>query len=188
MFDFLIRPNRRDSLRLESDRLILRPLAVEDAEEMLLFARDPEVTRYLPWSSNTDLSLVRSFLREQISRRRRNESLGFSVILRATGAMIGSTDLMDLKRTKGEAELGYILARPYWNQGLMTESARLTLNYALTELGLTHVHSWADGDNAASRRVLEKIGMAHTLTQTRLVKGEERPYVRYDTPTPDANA
>ena len=180
MFPLFSRPNPRDKIRLESERLYLRPLAVEDAEEMLVFARDPEVTRYLPWSSNTDLSMVQAFLREQINRRRRNESLGFAALLRSTGAMIGSTDLMDLKRSKGEAELGYILARPYWNRGLMTEAALLTRDYGINEIGLTRLHAWADSENLSSCRVLEKIGMIQTASETRLVKGEERSYVRYD--------
>ena len=175
-----MRPNPRDQILLEGERVSLRPLTIADAEEMLLFARDPEVTRYLPWSSNTDLTMVRSFLREQISRRHRNESLGFAVILRSTGAMIGSTDLMDLKRTKGEAEFGYILARPFWGNGLMTESALLTLDCGRSELNLKRIFAWADQENLASRRVLEKCGLSLSTTETRLVKGENRIYVRYD--------
>ncbi|MEI6432238.1 MAG: GNAT family N-acetyltransferase [bacterium] len=184
MFDFLPRPHRHDSVHLVSERLTLRPLALDDAEDMLLFARDPEVTRYLPWSPNADLSTVRTFLRDQVNRRRRNESLGLAVVLRATNAVIGSTDLMELKRIPGEAELGYILARPYWGQGMMTESARLTLAYGFSEMALSSIHAWADEENFASRKVLQKIGMAFVTTEQRVVKGDQRTYVRYQTSAP----
>jgi ribosomal-protein-alanine N-acetyltransferase len=172
-------PNREDIVLL-GERVLLRPLAARDADEMFVFASDPEVTKYLPWEAETNVAMVRGFLQDQVTRRRRGESVGFAVVHRETGVMIGSTDLMELKAVRGQAEIGYLLARSHWNQGLMTEAARLTLGYGFSALNLNRIIAWADEDNRASRRVLEKVGMTLSGSEYRFVKSERRPYVRLE--------
>lgn len=169
-----------ETLLLEGEHLMLRPLQVSDTEMMFLYARDPEVTRFLPWEPATDIESVRPFLEDQVVRRERRESLGLAVLLRETGEMIGSTDLMDLKRTRGEAELGYLLARAYWGRGLMTEAALMTLEHGFRRLRLTRIRAYADAVNQGSRRVLEKIGMRVVGTEIRTVHNEDRPYMQYE--------
>lgn len=167
-------------IRLEGERVAIRPLAMSDAEPMFGYASDPAVTHFLPWHPATLIDTVRAFLLQQLARRRRGESVGFAIELRDSGRMIGSTDLMGLKvGDRDSAELGYILAREYWGQGLMTEAARLTLQYGFSSLGLRRVDAFADTDNIGSRRVLEKLGMRAVGTENRMVKNEERVYVRY---------
>lgn len=169
-----------DAIRREGPRVAIRPLRMDDDAAMYAYASDPEVTRYLPWHPAPGVDTVRSFLLQQLSRRRRGESMGMAVELRATGEMIGSTDLMGLLAGEpGRAELGYLLSRDHWGQGLMTEAAGLTLDLGFETLNLTRVEAYADTDNHGSRRVLEKVGMRTTGTENRMVKNEERLYVRY---------
>lgn len=172
-------PNR-EHIVLTGQQVLLRPLTVTDAEAMLVFASDPQVTRFLPWTPETNVETVRSFLADQVGRRKRGDALGFAVVSRETGVMIGSTDLMNLRAARGEAELGYLLHRDFWGRGVMTEAAHLTLSYGFEEMGLQRVYAWADQENQGSRRVLEKQGMQAALTEMRLVKGERRPYVCYE--------
>jgi ribosomal-protein-alanine N-acetyltransferase len=171
----------RDDLCLIGPRVCLRPLIPGDDAAMFAYASDPEVTRFLPWEPAPDVASVRPFLEEQVDKRRRGQALALAVVLRESGEMIGSTDLMDLRpgRTPG-AELGYLMARPFWGQGLMTEAAGLTVAYALGGLGLKGVAAWADAENLGSRRVLEKIGMRARGSEVRVVKGERRLYVRHE--------
>jgi ribosomal-protein-alanine N-acetyltransferase len=169
-----------DTLLLTGEKLELRPLQVTDTETMFVYASDPEVTQFLPWEPATEVESVRPFLEDQVRRRERRDSLGLAILLRETGEMIGSTDLMDLRRTRGEAELGYLLARSYWGRGLMTEAANLTLEHGFHRLRLIRIRAYADADNTGSRRVLEKIGMRVVGTEIRVVHQEDRPYVQYE--------
>jgi [ribosomal protein S5]-alanine N-acetyltransferase len=171
---------QRETVELTGERILLRPLALSDAEEMFTFVSDVEVTRFLPWEPAPNVETVLNFLQEQIGRRKRGDSLGFAMILKETGRMIGSTDLMELKAVKGQAELGYLLARAYWGQGIMTEAATLTAGYAFRNLNVGRLCAWADQENKASRRVMEKLGMHLAGTEIRIVKNESRPYVRYE--------
>lgn len=180
MFALFSHTPDREGIRLEGTRVLLRPLMVEDAEEMFTFASDEQVTHFLPWEPAPSVEAVRPFLSEQVGRRKRGESMGFAIIDKATNIMIGSTDLMDLKTRRGQAELGYLLARSFWGRGYMSEAVRLTSGYAFGEMNLGRLVAWADHDNWGSRRVLEKLGMRLADTEMRIVKGENRPYVRYE--------
>ena len=176
-----------DDLRLIGERVFLRPLCVNDAEAMFDYARDPLVTRFLPWEPAPDVEAVRPFLEDQVGKRRRGAALGLAVVLKETGEMIGSTDLMDLSfptvlkwHGPKRAELGYLLGRAFWGQGLMTEAAGLTLDHAFGALGLTQIFAWADAENTGSRRVLEKLGLCTRGSEIREVKGARRLYIRYE--------
>ena len=56
-------------------------------------------------------------------------------------------------------DLGYVLARPYWGRGIMTEAARAIVNLSLDDPQVRRVWAVCDVDNTASARVMEKVGM-----------------------------
>jgi [ribosomal protein S5]-alanine N-acetyltransferase len=172
--------SNRESVELDGERVLLRPLRLTDAADMLLFVSDPEVTRYLPWNPAPDIETVQNFLREHEARRRRGESLGFAIVHKATDTVVGSTDLFELKTARGHAEIGYLLSRSYWGQGIMHEAANLTIAYAFRSLGVGRLCAWADKENVRSQHVLEKLGMHLAGSEVRTVKNEIRPYVRYE--------
>lgn len=172
-----------ENVRLVGERVVLRPITLDDAEGMFGCAGDTNVTRFLPWEPAPTVESVKPFLTDQINRRKRGESLAFAIVLKETGAFVGSTDVMKLKsgERKSEAELGYILATGFWGKGLMPEAARLTLAWAFgPPLSRKRIAAYADTENVRSCRVLEKLGMERTGTETRTVKREKRLYARYE--------
>lgn len=79
----------------------------------------------------------------------------------ATGQVVGAVSLMpgrDIERVS--AEIGYWLGRPFWGRGIMTDAVRAATLYAFDELGMRRVFAVPFAHNAASRRVLEKVGYA----------------------------
>ena len=137
----------------------LRPLTLGDDRAMFAYASDPEVTKYLPWEPAPSVESVRPFLAEQVWRRKNGSAYTFAILWRETGEVIGSTSLMGLSPWRfwnRTGELGYILHRDFWGQGVMTEAAQMTLDFAIKTLKLHRVYAWADAENMASCRVLEK--------------------------------
>ena len=167
-------------IELVGERVVLRPVALSDAEDMLVFVGDPEVVHFLPWKPATELRGVHAFLEQQQARRKSGESLAFSVILRETNTVIGSTDLMQLLARDKHVELGYILGQEYWGQGLMTEAAALSRDYAFATFKCKKLVAFADHENIGSRRVLEKIGLQEHGSEWRMVKEINRLYIRYE--------
>lgn len=88
----------------------------------------------------------------------------WAAVLRANGELIGRIGLSTptfLPEVLPATEVGFLLDRPYWSQGLATEGARASLAYAFVELGLERVISIYFPENAGSGRVMEKLGMRH---------------------------
>jgi [ribosomal protein S5]-alanine N-acetyltransferase len=170
-------------LVLESERVRLRPLALSDDAAMYLYASDPEVTKYLPWDPALNPESVRPFLSDQMRSWQAGTSYAFALVWKETNEMIGSTSLMGVAPWRWwnrSAELGYILRKDFWGRGVMTEAASLTLDFALHTLKLKRVYAWADAQNAASCRVLEKIGMQRFEREERIVSKDRCVYQGYE--------
>jgi RimJ/RimL family protein N-acetyltransferase len=71
----------------------------------------------------------------------------------------GVVGMLALRPEGHRASLGYVLARPYWGRGLMTEAVTAVVDWAIAQPAVHRVWAVCDVDNAASARVLEKAGM-----------------------------
>ena len=149
----------RGAPELETPRLILRPLSGADLDAAHRVSNDPLVRRHL-WE---DEPVAKAAVEGVISRSLKTfaeEGFGlFGMRLRAgDGELIGYCGLLHLGVT-GRVELLYALLPGWWGRGLPTEAARACLRFALEEAGLERVVAGADPPNAASLRVIEKLGM-----------------------------
>ena len=146
-------------MKIETERLLLRQYALEDADEQLRIMSDPEFLRYLvPQSPTRDKVLV-GFGRIYEHWLR----LGYGqwvMELKETGRLVGYCGLRHLVPTD-EVELAYGCERAYWGRGLGTEAARATLRYGFRRVGLSRVMAVTNEDNRGSRRVLEKCRMRY---------------------------
>jgi RimJ/RimL family protein N-acetyltransferase len=140
---------------IETPRLLLRKPLLDDAVIIHTgYASDPEVTRYLLFRPDQSLNEVEDFLKRTLVSWARGSSATWAITLRTDGSLIGMIDL----RLEGEANLGYVLARRYWNLGLMTEAVRGVVDWALSQETIHRVWAVCEVDNLASARVLEKAG------------------------------
>lgn len=155
---------------LRTERLLLRPFHSGDVDDVFAYASNPEWSRYLPvpdpYTRRDAEEFVAGCILVDGERR-------FEWAVVHDGRVSGGVSLT-IRRT-GVAELGYSIARPLWGQGLTTEAARAVIAHAFEELGLVRIQAFADIRNAASWRVMEKLGMKRVGVAhgDRLV-GEER--------------
>jgi RimJ/RimL family protein N-acetyltransferase len=141
---------------IATPRLILRKPRIEDAAEILAsYAVDPEVARYLTWKSDQTLDDIRTFLRRALQKWDQQSSFTWAILLAEGGQIIGMIDL----RLETNAQLGYLLAKEYWNRGIMTEAVRAVVSWAMTEPEVSKVWAVCETHNSASARVLEKAGL-----------------------------
>jgi RimJ/RimL family protein N-acetyltransferase len=141
----------------ETQRLRLRPPVMEDAEEIFLrYAQDAEVTKYLTWRAHKSVETVREFLGFCLRELKAGRWVQWVIAKKDDRQLIG---MIGLKVDGHKAELGYVLARAYWNTGYMTEAARAVVKWALEQKGIYRVWAVCDVENQPSARVMEKIGM-----------------------------
>ena len=84
----------------------------------------------------------------------------FAIARKTDASLVGAIGLMGMAAGH-QAELGYWIGRPFWNQGFCTEASEAVLRYAFTELGLIRVHCYHFSRNPATGRVMQKLGMQH---------------------------
>ncbi len=145
---------------LHTDRLILRPWRATDLAPFSELNADPEVMMHFPASlSAKETTAFVAKIRAHF------EEHGFglwAVEARDVAPFIGFIGLWRPSfRTHftPAVEVGWRLARPYWNQGFCTEGARRVTRFAFSELGLDELVSFTVPKNTGSRRVMEKLGM-----------------------------
>jgi ribosomal-protein-alanine N-acetyltransferase len=148
---------------IETERLLLRALTPEDAEDYhAAVAADPDVMKYLPGGVprpfERTLQSIAFF--EQTWRDAGLSGLG--VVVKAENRLIGQCGLIRIPGSPDDApevEVFYAIAKAYWGQGIVTEAARAMLAYGFTQAGLERIIAVAAPQNTASRRVMEKLGM-----------------------------
>lgn len=153
------------SVELITPRLRLRRTRLGDARAIFTgFAQDAEVTRYLTWQPHTDISQTRAFLTGRAAAWAKGDDLTWAITLVEADTCIG---LIGLRRQGFKADIGYVLARPYWGRGFMSEAARAVVDWAFADPAIQRVWATCDVDNLASARVLENVGMSREGTLRR---------------------
>lgn len=146
--------------QLETERLILREFRLDEADETALFHlfSDSRITRFYNVNTFTKPEQAGIMLRRRHSRFWQGRGIRWAITLKGKDELIGSCGFNSLNHKKGEGELGYELARPFWNQGIMTEAVRAAVTYGFTKLALNQIEAWIVPENRASANLLIKVG------------------------------
>ena len=143
--------------RVETSRLLLRPFTPEDLDDLCEILGKAEVMKYLglegkPMSRRETETALHSMIRHWA-----HHGFGrWAVVEKEGGRLIGCAGLRSYERV---AELVYLLDKSYWGMGLATEVARACVRFGFETQGFERIVAFARLKNAASRRVLEKLGM-----------------------------
>jgi ribosomal-protein-alanine N-acetyltransferase len=158
---------------LPTERLTLRAVRDDDADELFALMSDAHVLRYWDSSPWTDPDQARTFVAR--SRRMAEHDSGARLVVERAedSAFLGWITFTSWDPDVRSAKLGYVLARDAWGHGYATEAARAVLTWAYGALPLNRVQSEADTRNPASARVLEKLGfvLEGTLREDCVVDG-----------------
>lgn len=143
---------------LETERLILRPWCMEDAEDLYAYASTAKVGPMAGWKPHESLDESRKILKMFME-----ENDTWALELKETHKVIGSVGLHDRKRAglSFDREIGYVLSEDYWGQGLIVEAVREVMAYAFVELKMETLMVAHFCFNNQSKRVIEKLGFAH---------------------------
>jgi ribosomal-protein-alanine N-acetyltransferase len=146
--------------QIETERLLLRGREPEDAEAIFRYASDPEVTPFMAWQPSRSLEDVWDFLDGLTAHHYEQEELDYALTLRAAPELlIGGIGVYWRPRQHRVMELGYVLDKEHWGQGLVPEAARALIQFAFRTTRVERVYAPIFADNAKSRRAAEKIGL-----------------------------
>jgi RimJ/RimL family protein N-acetyltransferase len=143
----------------QSSRLNARRFEVRDVGLFAAYRNDPDVARFqssTSFSSHEASEFIASMAVKSPG------GAGWSQLAlesREDKALIGDCVLNIMEDDRRLAEIGFTIARPFWNKGYASEAVSALVNYGFNTFGLHRIAASADPRNAASCRVLEKAGM-----------------------------
>jgi RimJ/RimL family protein N-acetyltransferase len=148
------------NIEIHTPRVRLRSYVLADVDDLYRLWTDPEVRRYLWDDVVISRERAASVVRASIACFEIHGFGQWVVLPRSGGRLIGFCGFRLLGDPPDEQiELVYGVAPAYWGQGLATEAARAALRFGFEECGFDRVYAGADLPNAASFRVMEKLGM-----------------------------
>ena len=173
---------RRLELPIESDRLVIRALSLEDFDRHYAMYSNPDVVRYLYYGP-MDATAARTHLARRSTAELPFEGsfLNLGVEVRGEGLLIGEVALGVVSTVHRVCEVGYVFDPRWFGHGYATEASAVMVELAFGRLNAHRVIGRIDGRNSASRRVLERLGMrqeAH-FRENEFVKGQWTDEVVY---------
>ncbi|WP_370630085.1 GNAT family N-acetyltransferase [Fictibacillus sp. 18YEL24] len=161
---------------LETERLLLRKLTVEDAQDMFQYGSDAEVSRYVTWEAHRTLEDTKEFIQFVLKKYEKGELAPWGIVLKETNELIGTIDFVSWQINHKTAEIGYVIAQKYWGQGITTEAGKEILRYGFQNMHLERIQARCFVENGGSERVMKKLGMSYegTLRKAMFAKGEHQ--------------
>ncbi|MDR2046951.1 MAG: GNAT family N-acetyltransferase [Clostridiales bacterium] len=174
---------------LETERLILRPMELADAADIFKHAGDEETVRYMLWNRHTSIYDTIDFVNMELARYENKKSFDYAIVLKENvesdengkndknrknaensvnvkngqngGRLIGTGGVFDASDLPHKAAIGYILNKDYWGRGFATEAMRAVVGFLTAELRVHRIEAYHTSENAASGRVMQKLGMKY---------------------------
>lgn len=143
---------------IETDRLLLRNISLEDASDMYEYAKKPDVGPRAGWPPHKSIEETKVVIGLFKANAQRTGLGVFSIILKDSGKMIGTIEIYN-RVGNYKAELGYCLNPDYWGQGYTVEASKAILKWAFEYLHLKRVQVGLFPDNRQSERVCQKLQM-----------------------------
>ncbi len=159
--------------RLETTRLVLRALTLDDREAVFGNFSDKDVVQHL-MEPFTSVEQAASIIKEFLQLFEQKKGLFWAVTLKQDGSFIGTCSFEQVE-VGGLGEVGFDLARACWGQGLMSEALGAVMRYGFGQLGLKEIEAFTSVHNARAVNLLKRLGF-----RVDGVKDESYRFVKYN--------
>ena len=144
---------------IETERLYLRKMTIDDADSIYLLNLDKDVIKYTGDESFKNIENAKLFL-ENYNHYEKYEFGRWAVIDKNSNEFLGWCGLKYTAELD-EVDIGFRFFKKFWNNGYATESGKACINYGFAKYKLTKIVGRAMKENIGSIRVLEKIGLKY---------------------------
>ena len=146
---------------IETERLILRPFTMADAEPMFRnWASDDAVTKHLTWPTHESVEITNMVLSDWTSHYGEPDFYNWAIVLKENGPEpIGNISVVGIDKKVDGATMGYCMSRAHWRKGIMAEALTALIAFLFDEVGFNRIEADHDIENPASGRVMQKAGM-----------------------------
>lgn len=147
-------------MRIETERLVLRPWREDDAEALYKYASDPEVGPAAGWAPHTSVEDSLNVLRTILMKDH-----NWAITVKPSDEAVGGIGIPQGRQPeeRGEYEIGYWIGRPFWGRGYVPEAVKALLSLYFS-FGAGRIWCAHAERNAKSRRVIEKCGFSYRFS------------------------
>ncbi|BDH62015.1 N-acetyltransferase [Lysinibacillus sp. PLM2] len=147
-----------DSVYLENKIVQLKPMEIEDVEEIFKAACFDEIWTHMPITVKNREDVIK-YVESALSLKKAGVENPFVIIDTLTNKIIGATKLMDISEQHKRGEIGFTWLTPnYWRTSINTNCKYLLLTYCFEKLGWQRVQIKTDHENIRSQKAIERIG------------------------------
>ncbi|KIH69773.1 GNAT family N-acetyltransferase [Salinicoccus roseus] len=151
---------------LETERLVLRKLTLDDSEAMYNnWASDPEVTEYLTWPPHESVEATRQLIGHWMEEYEKDDFYQWAIVPKDLGEPVGTISVVDADDSVGMVHIGYCIGKEWWGKGYTTEAFERLISFFFEDVGLNRIESKHDVRNPGSGRVMEKCGLLYEGTK-----------------------
>lgn len=148
-------------MKLETERLILRPIKNSDRESIVENINDINVSKWLlvvpyPYTEKDAMDWIK--ISKSKWRTKEKKEYNFGIELKDIGKIIGGIGINKIDNRQGKASVGYWLGKKHHRKGYASEALREILNFAFNEIGLRRIEAGVFEGNPSSGKLLEKFG------------------------------
>lgn len=151
--------------KLQTERLILRKLSLDDAEEIFFLRSDGEVNRYLDRARAVDLDDAIAFTNKVNIGIANNKWIYWAVCFKDNPKLIGTVCLWNLNEEENKAEVGYELIPEYQRKGIAGEALSAVIEFGFSKLELGKIEAYTHKENLASIKLLEKLNFVRDFDE-----------------------
>lgn len=144
---------------LETERLKLRKLTMDDAQNLFEYASEPRVSKFVPWPTHETILNSKDFIQMALKNYESAKLAPWAIALKESNKLIGTIDFVKWLPKHYRAEVGYVLSHKYWGQGFTLEAATRVIQFGFEKMDLHRIEASFIVENVQSQRVLQKLGM-----------------------------
>lgn len=153
------------TVRLETERLVLRRYVIGDAEALYeSFGTDEKMFEFSGWNPYATVEMARDSVSRSIAEydaySDSSDERSFGWAVEMDGKLVGTVGAYDYDPGEDSIEIGISIFRPFWGMGLASEVLAKVLEHLTGECGIAVVKAWCAEDNIGSKRAMEKCGMS----------------------------
>ena len=156
--------NHLGTQTLETPRLILRKITLQDSESLYKYASNKNVTKYMTWSAHKDINETKGLVTKWTQQYEENTFYHWAIALKETNEVIGLIGIAILTDNTLRAELGYWIGEEFWGQGIMTEALNKIIQFLFEKVNLNVICANHVPENPASGKVMQKANMLYEGT------------------------
>lgn len=158
---------------VQTSRLRLRQIALEDASVLYEYWSDPSVTEFMNIEPFESIEKAEEMIRFLNKLTEDQQAIRYSITMKDTELIVGTCGFNSLDFHNGRAEIGYDLGRSFWGQGYASEAVGALIQKGFTELGLNRIEAKVEPGNANSIKLLERLSFSYEGTLRQYEKVNE---------------